>query len=186
VRFNLHEGNVRLLVLGGSLGAQVLNEMVPAALARLAPERRPLVRHQAGEKTYELAVSAYRAAQVEAEIKPFESDMASAYDWADLVIARAGALTISELAAAGLGSVLSPFPYAVDDHQTKNAGFLVNAGAAILLPQSELNVDSLSELLGELLQDRAKLLFMAKAARALAKPDAAERVGRACLEECKR
>jgi UDP-N-acetylglucosamine--N-acetylmuramyl-(pentapeptide) pyrophosphoryl-undecaprenol N-acetylglucosamine transferase len=186
VRFAAHQGKLRLLVLGGSLGAQVLNETVPAALARLQPEQRPSVRHQAGEKTYPLALTHYQAQGVEAEIKPFETDMAAAYGWADLVICRAGALTISELAAAGLGSVLVPFPHAVDDHQTHNAAYLVNAGAAVLLPQTELTPESLAHLLAGLLADPAQLLEMARAARRLARPNAAEQVGRACLEIMKR
>lgn len=183
IRFAEHQGRIRLLVLGGSLGAQALNEVVPLALARLSPEQRLLVRHQSGEKTYELALAAYAEAGVVAEINAFEENMASAYAWADLVISRAGALTVSELAAAGLGAVLVPFPHAVDDHQTHNATYLVNAGAAILLPQAELDAESLSSLLVELTAERGRLLSMAKAARALARPDAAERVGRACLEE---
>jgi UDP-N-acetylglucosamine--N-acetylmuramyl-(pentapeptide) pyrophosphoryl-undecaprenol N-acetylglucosamine transferase len=181
-RFANHQGKSRLLVLGGSLGAQVLNETVPAALAQLPPEQRPSVWHQAGDKTYPLAVAAYQQHGVEADIKPFEADMAAAYAWADLVVCRAGALTISELAAAGLGSVLVPFPHAVDDHQTHNAAYLVNAGAAILLPQTELNAASLAQLLGELFQDPGRCLEMAKAARGLARPKAAEQVGHACLE----
>jgi UDP-N-acetylglucosamine--N-acetylmuramyl-(pentapeptide) pyrophosphoryl-undecaprenol N-acetylglucosamine transferase len=186
VRFAAREGRSRLLVLGGSLGAQVLNEMVPAALARLAPELCPQVRHQTGEKTYELALERYRANGIEAELKPFEADMAGAYGWADLVICRAGALTISELAAAGLGAILVPFPHAVDDHQTHNAAFLVKAGAAELLPQTELNAASLAALLQGLLQEPARLLTMAQAARRLARPEAAAQVGRACLEVMKR
>jgi UDP-N-acetylglucosamine--N-acetylmuramyl-(pentapeptide) pyrophosphoryl-undecaprenol N-acetylglucosamine transferase len=186
VRFGARGGSPRLLVLGGSLGAQVLNETVPAALARLEPEQRPSVRHQTGEKTYELAVERYRANEVEAELKPFESDMAGAYGWADLVICRSGALTVSELAAVGLGAVLVPFPHAVDDHQTHNAAFLVKAGAAVMLPQTELSAASLANLLEELLQDPVRLLAMAKAARRLARPDAAAMVGRACLEVMKR
>jgi len=185
-RFAARTGRPRLLVLGGSLGAQVLNETMPAALAGLEPELHPEVRHQTGDKTYELAVERYRVHGIEAEIVPFEADMAGAYAWADLVICRAGALTISELAAAGLGAVLVPFPHAVDDHQTHNAGYLVKAGAALLLPQTELHADSLGKLLHELLQDRERLLSMAEAARSLARPEAAAQVGRACLEVMKR
>ncbi len=181
-RFANHQGRRRLLVLGGSLGAQVLNEVVPAALAQLQPEQCPLVRHQAGEKTYRIALDAYARAGIEAEVKPFENDMADAYGWADLVICRAGALTVSELAAAGLGAVLVPYPHAVDDHQTHNAGFLVQAGAGILVQQTELDAASLAELLQGLLQAPERLLSMARAARRLARPAAAEQVGRACLE----
>lgn len=181
-RFAQHEGRARLLILGGSLGARVLNQVVPAALAQLDPAQRPEVRHQAGEITLQDALDAYSDNDIQAEIKPFLNDMAAAYAWADLVICRAGALTVSELAAAGLGAILVPFPYAVDDHQTLNAGFLVHAGAAVLAPQSELNAVSLGSLLHELLENPQRLLDMAKAARRLARPQAAEAVGRACLE----
>ncbi|EGW54665.1 UDP-N-acetylglucosamine--N-acetylmuramyl-(pentapeptide) pyrophosphoryl-undecaprenol N-acetylglucosamine transferase [endosymbiont of Tevnia jerichonana (vent Tica)] len=181
-RFAARSGPLRLLVLGGSLGAQALNETVPKALALLEPAQRPQVRHQAGERNFVVAQQAYRDLGISAEVKPFEEDMAAAYGWADLVICRAGALTISELAAAGLGAILVPYPHAVDDHQTRNAAFLVNAGAAQLLPQSELDAADLADRLSRLSADRGELMKMAGAARALAQPDAAERVGRACLE----
>ncbi len=185
-RFASHGGRLRLLVLGGSLGAQALNRIVPAALARLTPELRPEVKHQAGEKTIQDAEDAYQQNCIEAKIIPFFEDMAAAYGWADLVICRAGALTVSELAAVGLGAVLVPFPHAVDDHQTRNAGFLVEAGAAVLVPQNALNAVSLGEQLQVLLENPQRLLAMAKAARKLARPEAAEVVGRACLEEMQR
>jgi len=127
-RFAGHDGPARLLVLGGSLGAQVLNRLVPEALALLAPEQRPLVRHQAGRDGQEETLAQYAGLGLAAEVKPFEEDMARAYGWADLVVCRAGALTVSELAAAGLGAILVPYPYAVDDHQTRNAAWLVEAG----------------------------------------------------------
>ncbi|MDJ0806484.1 MAG: undecaprenyldiphospho-muramoylpentapeptide beta-N-acetylglucosaminyltransferase [Gammaproteobacteria bacterium] len=185
-RLKDHGGRSRLLILGGSLGAQVLNRTVPAALARLEPGLRPQVLHQAGEKTLQDALDAYAQHGVGAEIKPFLEDMAGAYGWADLVICRAGALTVSELTAAGLGALLIPFPYAVDDHQTQNAGFLVDAGAGLLMPQSELHAASLGAILQELLRDPQRLLSMAQAARRIARPRAAERVGQACLEEMRR
>jgi UDP-N-acetylglucosamine--N-acetylmuramyl-(pentapeptide) pyrophosphoryl-undecaprenol N-acetylglucosamine transferase len=175
-------GPVRLLVLGGSLGARALNLAVPAALAGIPAGDRPLVRHQAGERTLEEAREAYRAAGVEAQVGPFIQDMAEAYAWADLVIARAGALTLAELAAAGLGAVLVPYPHAVDDHQTHNAAWLVAGGAARLLPQPRLEAGALGALLRELLPDRAGLLSMARAARALALTEAAETLADACLE----
>ncbi len=176
------EGALRLLVLGGSLGAQVLNERVPEALAKMAPDRHPQVRHQAGRGKDEAARAAYAAAGVEASVQPFVADMAEAYGWADLVLCRAGALTVSELAAAGVAALLVPFPHAVDDHQTRNAAFLCDRGAARLLPQSELSVDSLSACLGELLSDRAQLQRMAEQARALAQPESAQRVADICEE----
>lgn len=175
-----------LLVLGGSLGAQVLNEMVPAALALLPPERRPRVRHQAGERTLETACAAYAAAGVEAEVGPFIQDMAEAYGWADLVVCRAGALTVSELAAAGVASILVPYPHAVDDHQVGNARYLSEAGAARLVIQSDLDVAGLSAMLGALLADRESLLTMGEAARRRAQPDATARIADACWEVARR
>jgi UDP-N-acetylglucosamine--N-acetylmuramyl-(pentapeptide) pyrophosphoryl-undecaprenol N-acetylglucosamine transferase len=170
-----------LLILGGSLGAQALNEIVPAALAALPEAQRPQVRHQAGERTLQLAQTAYQTAGISAEITPFINDMAAAYDWADLVICRAGALTVAELAAAGVASVLVPYPFAVDDHQVGNARYLADAGAARLVLQRDLSASSLSALLTELLADRAALSAMSARARQLAQPDATARIAAACL-----
>jgi len=172
----------RLLVLGGSLGAQVLNETVAPAVAALPAGLRPQIRHQAGERTLAVAETAYAQARVAAEVVPFIEDMAAAYACADLVVCRAGALTVSELAAAGVGSVLVPYPHAVDDHQTGNARFLAENGAARLLPQPELSPESLAAILRELLGDRHRLLGMAEAARARAAPDAAARIAATCWE----
>jgi UDP-N-acetylglucosamine--N-acetylmuramyl-(pentapeptide) pyrophosphoryl-undecaprenol N-acetylglucosamine transferase len=166
----------RLLVLGGSQGALALNEMVPAALSLLAAETRPAVHHQAGERMLEAARDAYRRAGVVARVEPFIDDMAAAYGWADLVVCRAGALTISELAAAGVASVLVPYPHAVDDHQTANARFLVDAGAALLVQQSHLDPAQLAALLVKLFLEPGRLAGMAAKARGLARTDAAERV----------
>jgi UDP-N-acetylglucosamine--N-acetylmuramyl-(pentapeptide) pyrophosphoryl-undecaprenol N-acetylglucosamine transferase len=176
----------RLLILGGSLGAQVLNEMVPAALAGLPAERRPHVRHQAGERTIDTARAGYRSVGVEAEVVPFIRDMAEAYGWADLVVCRAGALTVSELAAAGVASVLVPYPFAVDDHQVGNARYLSDVGAARLVIQRDLTVAGLTALLNDLLGDRETLSAMADAARERAQPDAAGRIAAACLEVAER
>lgn len=176
----------RLLILGGSLGAQVLNETVPVALAALPAEIRPQVRHQAGERTLDTASAAYRAAGVEAGVTPFIQDMAEAYGWADLVVCRAGALTVSELAAAGVASVLVPYPYAVDDHQVGNARYLADVGAARLLIQRDLTASGLTAMLGALLSDRGALLTMAEAARTRAQPDATARIADACLEIARR
>jgi UDP-N-acetylglucosamine--N-acetylmuramyl-(pentapeptide) pyrophosphoryl-undecaprenol N-acetylglucosamine transferase len=185
LRFAHRSGPVRLLVLGGSLGARALNQTLPAALALLPPALCPEIRHQAGEKLFDEALAAYEMAGVSAQVKPFEQDMAGAYGWADLVICRAGALTVSELAAAGVGAILVPFPHAVDDHQTHNARFLVDAGAARLAPQHELTAEGLATTLQTLCADRSALLRMAEAARKVAVPDAAAVVGRACLENLK-
>ena len=181
VRFAGRTGPVRLLVFGGSLGAAALNEAVPAALAELPAEQRPEVRHQTGRDQLEAARVAYAAAGVRAELVPFIEDMAAAYAWADLVVCRAGALTVAELAAAGVGAVLVPYPHAVDDHQTANARYLVDAGAAELLPQRELTPQRLAERLSALIGNRQRLLEMARAARDRAMPDAAARVAEICL-----
>jgi UDP-N-acetylglucosamine--N-acetylmuramyl-(pentapeptide) pyrophosphoryl-undecaprenol N-acetylglucosamine transferase len=175
-------GALRVLVVGGSLGAQVFNEQVPQALALLTGEDRPQVRHQCGEKHLEQARANYAAAGIEAEVEPFIADIASAYSWADLVICRSGALTVSELCVAGVGAVLVPFPHAVDDHQTRNAQHMVTGGAAILVQQSRLTPAALADTLSALSADRERILNMAKAARALARPDATERVVNYCLE----
>lgn len=172
-------GRVRLLVLGGSQGASALNAAAPRALARLATDQRPLVRHQAGARMLDDARAAYAAAGVDAEVVPFIDDMAAAYGWADLVLCRSGAMTVSELAAAGLAAVLVPFPAAVDDHQTANARWLVDAGAARLLPQAELSAEALAALLAEL-GDRATLIAMGERGRAVARLDAVPRLVAAC------
>jgi UDP-N-acetylglucosamine--N-acetylmuramyl-(pentapeptide) pyrophosphoryl-undecaprenol N-acetylglucosamine transferase len=181
-RLAARSGPARLLVVGGSLGAKALNEIVPAALARLPAGQRPVVRHQAGERTFEVARQAYAEQGVEAEVTAFIDDMAAAYGWADLVICRAGALTVAELAAAGLPALLIPYPYAVDDHQVGNARFFVDAGAARMILQRELTPAGLAAELAPLLADPAGRLTMAEAARRQARPDAAERIATTCLE----
>ena len=177
-RFQGREGPLRLLVVGGSLGAQALNEALPKALAVLSEDVR--VVHQAGEKHLQALEQNYRSAGVQGELVAFIDDMARRYAEADLVICRAGAVTVAELSAAGLASVLVPFPHAVDDHQTANARFLADQGAAVLLPQTELTPEKLASLLGSL--DRPRLLEMARKARALGKPDAARVVAQRCME----
>ena len=179
-RYAGRSGPLRVLVVGGSLGAAALNETVPQALVRLAPEVRPIVVHQAGERQIDALRAAYARVQVEGELRPFIDDMAAAYADADLVICRAGALTVAELAAAGVASLLVPFPHAVDDHQTGNARFLADRGAAYLLPQTELSPDRLAGILSSL--DRGRLLSMAEHARTLGKPLAAVAVANACAE----
>jgi len=159
-----------------------LNQVVPAALKILSSSLVMEIRHQAGAKRVDEAVEAYAAHGVDADIQPFIRDMAEAYAWADLVICRSGALTVAELAAAGVASVLVPFAYAVDDHQTRNAEYLSDAGAALILPQLSLDARILASALQPLLSDRAVLLSMAIAARAQALPGAAEKVVEACGE----
>ena len=179
-RFRQRNGAMRVLVLGGSQGARALNSAMPTALAALRGTVE--VRHQCGEKLREEATLAYAGARIVASVEPFIADMAEAYAWADMVVCRAGALTLAELCAAGVGSVLVPFPAAVDDHQTKNAEYLVERGAALLLPQGDSLADDLRTALSELASDPARRLAMAEAARSLAKPDAAERVADIVLQ----
>ncbi|WP_306606251.1 undecaprenyldiphospho-muramoylpentapeptide beta-N-acetylglucosaminyltransferase [Azonexus sp.] len=181
-RFAQRTGALRVLVIGGSLGATALNEIVPQGMARLLADELPQIVHQAGEKHLEALKAAYAAAGVPAHCVPFIEDMAGAYEWADLVICRAGALTIAELAAVGVASILVPFPHAVDDHQTMNAKFLVNAGGAFLLPQTELTADAIALIRN---YSRPQLLEMAEKARSLAKPDATAEVANLCTEIAK-
>jgi len=180
-RYAPREGPLHLLVLGGSQGAQSLNAAVPEVLRRRGAKFPVVVRHQCGEAHFDKARDAYLAAGIEADVVPFEKDMAGAYAWADLVICRAGALTLAELAAAGAPAILVPYPHAVDDHQTKNAEAMVAAGGARLVPEGADFVKRLGSEF-EALSERAKLLAMARAARTLAKPDAAARIADACLE----
>jgi UDP-N-acetylglucosamine--N-acetylmuramyl-(pentapeptide) pyrophosphoryl-undecaprenol N-acetylglucosamine transferase len=180
VRFANRSGKLNVLVVGGSLGAQALNEALPKALAMMSDQERPNVLHQTGKKHFETVQKLYEKSGMKVDIRAFLDDMANQYANADVVICRAGALTIAELAAAGVASVLVPFPYAVDDHQTYNARFLSEQGAAVLLPQTELSAEKLALLLREL--DREKLKVMAMAARALAKPEATQSVVNVCKE----
>ncbi len=180
VRYAGRSGKLNVLVVGGSLGAQALNEVLPTALGLLGEEERPNVIHQTGKKHFERVQQLYAQASVVADIRAFLVDMANQYANADVVICRAGALTIAELAAAGVASVLIPFPFAVDDHQTFNAHFLSGQGAAVLLPQKELDAEKLAQLLREL--NRGKLTAMAVAARSLAKAEATQHVAQVCME----
>jgi UDP-N-acetylglucosamine--N-acetylmuramyl-(pentapeptide) pyrophosphoryl-undecaprenol N-acetylglucosamine transferase len=174
----------RLLVLGGSQGAQAINSTVPAALDRLREDGAalPQVRHQAGRAHVDAVAADYRSRGIAATVDGFIDDMAAAYRDADLAICRAGALTVAELCAVGVGALLVPYPHAADDHQTANAQQMAAAGAAMLLPQSELTPQRLAEALRPLLADAARRLAMAEAAHGLARPDAAECVAAVCLE----
>jgi len=173
-RYAGRSGPLRLLVIGGSLGAQALNTLVPQALARIRPEARPQVRHQAGARNIDALHAQYATCGVTAECLPYIEDMAEAYAWADVVICRAGASTVAELATVGMPAGMVPFPHAVDDHQTVNARFLADAGAGWLLPQDKLDAEELALWLGSL--DRAELLARAEKARALGKPEATARM----------
>jgi UDP-N-acetylglucosamine--N-acetylmuramyl-(pentapeptide) pyrophosphoryl-undecaprenol N-acetylglucosamine transferase len=177
-RFAGRQGPLRILIVGGSLGAQALNEVMPKAVSLL--ETRPVVVHQAGEKHIETLRANYRAAQVQGELVAFIDDMARRYAEADLVICRAGAVTVAELSAGGMASILVPFPHAVDDHQTANAKFLSDHGAAILIQQRDLTAEKLAHLIRTM--NRTKLLDMANRARALGKRDAAKIVAQRCME----
>jgi UDP-N-acetylglucosamine--N-acetylmuramyl-(pentapeptide) pyrophosphoryl-undecaprenol N-acetylglucosamine transferase len=180
IRFTGREGALRLLVVGGSLGAQALNEVIPQALAQLPVEKRPLVVHQAGVKHIDDLKNNYAKTGVAVDARAFIDDMASMYAWADFVICRSGALTVAEVSAVGLGSLMVPFPFAVDDHQTTNAAYLAEQGAALVIQQKEMNVEKLQKILSEL--SREKCLDMAIKARALGKPEATVNVAKICIE----
>jgi len=177
-RFADRSGPLRVLVVGGSLGAQALNTLVPQALALIPHDQRPHVIHQSGAKQIDALRDAYAQAGVHAELTPFIDDTAQAFADADLVIARAGASTVTELAAVGVAAIYVPFPHAVDDHQTHNARFLSDAQAAWLWPQTELSAERLAQWLGGL--ERSQLQAMAERAHALGKTQAAEQVVQAC------
>jgi UDP-N-acetylglucosamine--N-acetylmuramyl-(pentapeptide) pyrophosphoryl-undecaprenol N-acetylglucosamine transferase len=166
----------RLLVLGGSLGAKAINEVVPEALALLNAEDRPVVTHQTGDKLFEQAKAAYQAKGVTASLTPFIHDMAHAYAHTDMVLCRAGALTVSELCAVGLGSILVPFPHAVDDHQTVNAHFLVDKQAAVCVQQQDLSAEHLATLLSNFARSPEQRLAMAEAAYQARRPHVTETI----------
>ncbi|HET7729677.1 MAG TPA: undecaprenyldiphospho-muramoylpentapeptide beta-N-acetylglucosaminyltransferase [Usitatibacter sp.] len=179
-RFAARQGRLRLLVVGGSLGAQTLNDLVLAALAAMAPAERPDVVHQAGEKLYDGLRDGYARAGIEAEVLPFVNDMASRYAWCDVLVCRAGAITVAEIAAAGVASILFPLPWFVADEQSANAAFLADRGAGIAMKQLETRPHDLAEILRGL--DRNRLAGMARNARALGKPDATRRCADLCVE----
>lgn len=181
VRFAERRGPLRVLLFGGSLGAARLNDSMPRALALIPASARPEVWHQAGERGHEQAIVKYRELGIAARVEAFIEDMAAAYAWADLVVCRAGALTVSELAAAGIGAILVPFPAAVDDHQTRNARFLTEAGAAVLISDSDLTAERLAAEIRQLSADRGRLLEMARRARGRAMPGAADALAHAVL-----
>ena len=184
-RFAGRGDTTRLLVLGGSQGAHSLNVALPRVLARLPEAQRPQVRHQCGERHADKCRDVYAGAGVVASVEPFIADMAEAYGWADLVVCRAGALTVAELCAAGVGALLVPYPNAVDDHQTRNAEFLVERGAARMLPEGDGFEDRLFAAAQPLLADAPRRLAMAEAARAAALPQAAQAVAAIVIEEAR-
>jgi UDP-N-acetylglucosamine--N-acetylmuramyl-(pentapeptide) pyrophosphoryl-undecaprenol N-acetylglucosamine transferase len=170
------------LIIGGSLGASVFNEIVPEALSLIPVAERPIVWHQSGEKTYKLAQESYAKQQVEVKLVPFIDNMAEAYAWADIILCRAGAMTISELAVVGKPAILVPLPYAVDDHQRYNAKYLADKGAAVLKLQSELSAPMLAELLSYYSSHRQEVAKMAELARSLSLPQATIAVSNACID----
>lgn len=176
IRFKRKHAPLRLLVIGGSLGASVFNELVPQALAKLPQELRPLVYHQTGDKNFAVAEKLYKAAGVSARLMPFITEMGEAYTWADMVLCRAGALTIAELCAVGLGGIFIPYPHAVDDHQTANAHFMVQHKAGILIPQSELTADFLAEKIGQIISAPLECAAMAEAAYTLRRVKVVEKI----------
>ena len=181
-RIGTRVGVPKLLVVGGSLGASFLNESIPQILVDIPHQERPEIWHQAGPRQLELARECYDRVGVHARVDAYIDDMSTAYEWADLVVCRAGAMTVSELAAAGVASVLVPFPYAIDNHQSLNASHLEEAGAALVYEQAENDLTALGGKVQELLMDRNRLVSMAKAARSRAIPDAASRIVEACEE----
>lgn len=181
-RFADREGPIRVLILGGSQGAVALNNVVPQAFAGMEQASNFVIRHQAGGKNHDAAREKYQSLGVQAEVLPFIEDMKAAYEWADVVICRSGALTVAELAAAGVGSLLVPYPHAVDDHQTKNGEYLSSHGAAILIQQKDLQAETLKKVILENLSERKKLLAMAQQARKLALTEATQQVVEGCEE----
>jgi UDP-N-acetylglucosamine--N-acetylmuramyl-(pentapeptide) pyrophosphoryl-undecaprenol N-acetylglucosamine transferase len=182
LRYARREGPLRLLVLGGSQGALALNKALPPALALLPQEMRPLVRHQTGRRTMQQAKDAYQEHRIDVELVSFIDDMAAAYAWADLVVCRAGALTVAELQAAGLPAVFVPYPWAVDDHQTANARPMADAGAAEILQEADLNRDTLAATLRRWLKSRERLCERALVARSLGRPHSLARIAEVCLD----
>lgn len=185
-RLQGRSGKIRLLVVGGSLGAKAINDLLPEVLSEIPVDERPEVWHQAGKRNIDETLARYKELGVEGcRVVPFIDGMDSAYAWADIVLCRAGALTVSELSIAGVASVLVPYPYAVDDHQTKNAAFLADNGAAIVVQQRDLTKTVLKQLLTDQLNQREKLMDMAIKACSLGQPEASERVATICIEAMK-
>ena len=181
-RMSSRKGPVKLLVLGGRRGSQAINELVPAAVSTIGVDQRPSILHQTGKSNLKMTRALYSALDIEAEVTEFIDAIEDAYEWADFVICRSGALTVAELTSVGLGSILIPFPYAIDDHQTANARLLEANGAAVIYQQSELTFELLGKLIIKFAIDPCNRLDMAMAARKLAKNNAADQVAKTCLE----
>ena len=186
-RFANRQGAMRLLVLGGSRGALAINQLIPEALAKINPQQRPEILHQVGSQHLEKTQALYQAQSLDTDsdtiqIMPFIDSMEEAYQWADFAICRSGALTVAELNAVGLGALLIPFPYAIDDHQTTNGQWLVNAKAALMIQQRDITAQKLADHIISLGNNPDQRLAMANNARSLAKNDAAKRVSEVCME----
>ena len=184
VRLNRSDKRKRLLIVGGSLGALALNELLPQTVKIISDSMQIDVWHQTGANKRERVLWSYQQQDIHAQVDEFIDDMAKAYAWADLIVCRSGAITLAEIAAVGLGSVLVPYPYAVDDHQTANAHSYVQANAACLLSESEITAEKLAKLLTTLLSDNERLLSMANAAKKLGQINASKRVADACMDAC--
>lgn len=184
-RLESHSGQLRILVIGGSQGAQFFNKIIPAAIAAIPEAKRPQVIHQAGPRWLEETKACYSnliSEQQRIEVKPFIENMKEAYDWADVIVCRSGAMTVAEVAAVGLAAILVPFPSAVDDHQTANARFLADRDAAVLIQERDLSAERLAEMFMELHENRQVILEMSQKARSCAMPDATEHVANLCME----
>ncbi len=181
-RYKQRSGKIKLLVVGGSRGSKAINDVLPDALSKIPPEQRPEIWHQCGDKNFDVTNMSYAQHNVQARITPFIKDMAEAYAWADAIICRAGALTVSEIIAVGLPAMFVPYPYAVDDHQTKNAQALVKNGSAFLIQEKDLTADKLADVIAHQFSDRTTLLHHAQKARSLQQGDATKQVAQFCTE----
>lgn len=184
VRLNRNKDRKRLLIIGGSLGSLTLNNILPQAVKILEQTMNIDVWHQTGANKRERVLWSYQQHDLHAQVDEFIDDMPKAYGWADLIVCRSGAITLAEIAAVGLASVLVPYPYAVDDHQTANAQSYVEANAASLLPETEITAERLAEVLQALLSDEQKLMSMALAAKSLGQKNASQVVADACIQAC--
>ncbi len=179
---NRSDDSLHILVVGGSLGARALNEVVPQALSVLGENINIKVKHQTGDKNLQSTEALYQSLNIPVELRAYIDDMAAAYEWADLVLCRAGAMTVAEIAAVGVAAIFVPYPYAVDDHQTANATYLSTEGAAILIQETELNGQVLAKLFRDFSLNRDRLLEMANASRSLSRPAATDHVADLCME----
>jgi UDP-N-acetylglucosamine--N-acetylmuramyl-(pentapeptide) pyrophosphoryl-undecaprenol N-acetylglucosamine transferase len=173
---------LHILVMGGSLGARALNEVVPEALSILGEDINIEVKHQTGDRNLQSTKTLYQSLNISVKPQAYIDDMAAAYEWADLVLCRAGAMTVAEISAAGVAAIFVPYPYAVDDHQTANARYLSTEGAAILIQETELNGQVLANLFRDFSMNRDRLLKMANTSRSLSRPAATDDVADLCME----